>query len=235
VTVCTHACISEPLSWFVLEQYHLGDLDSNAASETKRHLSSCPACADVYHHIEHDAVSLPDLPALIPTPRTASARSIPWKGIIPLVAAAALLLFVLNPPIGTDIPPPSHIVTKGGELALSLVRLRDDTVRENPDRFQSGDRFRLLLTSPFTDNTLAEVVVFQGKETFFPYSEGLTIDLGNQVPVDGAFILTGDEDAVVCVIADSPKSRLPSRRELAVKRFSALPPTSVCHTLFAVE
>jgi hypothetical protein len=233
VTVCAHSCISEPLSWFVLEQYHLGDLDSNAVLETKRHLSSCPACAGAYQFIEKDNISLPPLPALIPTPIVVSKRLKYWKAVVPLIAAAALLLLVLNLPFGADNTPPSHIGTKGGELSLSLVRLRDNATREDPDRFQSGDRFRLSVTSPFNDNTPAEVVIFQGGRAFFPYSEGLVVNSGNQVPVDGAFTLTGDDDAVVCVIADSPESRLPGRRELAAKGFSTLPPTSVCQTLFA--
>jgi hypothetical protein len=201
--------------------------------ETKRHLSSCSACAEAYQFIETDNVSLPTLPALIPTPNSTFKRSILLKGVIPLIAAAAVLLFVLHLPKEAEVPPPSHIGTKGGELALSLVRLRDDVVREDPDRFQSGDRFRLLLTSPFGDSTQAEVVVFQGGEAFFPYSKGLNVESGNQVPLNGAFTLTGDEDAVVCVIADSPESRLPGRRELAANGFSALPKFSVCQTLFA--
>ncbi len=233
MTACAHICISEPLSWFVLEQYHVGDLDSKAKSETERHLAECSVCREVYRHIERDEVSLPDLPTPISKPRDAKVRSAWAKRVVPLVAAAAVALFVLLLSKGESGPPPSHIVTKGGELALSLVRQRGESVRENPEQFESGDTFRLLVTSPFKDGTRIEVAVFQEGETSFPYPEGLAAEFGNQTALDGAFTLKGDDDAVICVLVDSPESRMPTRREIAAEGIASLPENSVCVTLTA--
>jgi anti-sigma factor RsiW len=231
MTECTHQCISTPLAWFVIEQYRLGDLDHAAAAETERHLANCPACAEVHAYIEKDAAILPPLPERI-TPRKHARRSrrISYPALVGLSAAAGLLLVLLT--VFTPAPnaPTKGIATKGGDLAVSLVRLRGEVAMENPVQFEDGDRFRLLLTTPAEATVPVEVVVFQGGEAFFPYPDTLTVEPGNTKGLDGAFTLTGSDDACVCVIAGYP---LPSRDTLRQTGPSALPENSICQTLEA--
>jgi hypothetical protein len=176
-------------------------------------------------------VSLPPLPVrLAPRNNRRTSLRIPYPTIIGLSAAAGLLFVLLT--VFTTAPtiPTTGIATKGGDLAFSMVRLRGETEIENPTRFEEGDRFRLLLTTPYEEDVSAEVVVFQGEEAFFPYPESLIVEPGNHKGLDGAFTLSGSNDALVCVIAGNP---IPSRETLQASGPSALPENSVCQKLEA--
>jgi hypothetical protein len=235
MTSCTEPCISTPIPWFILEQLAVGDLSEAEAFEIKQHLSDCPACSETFEYISNDQVVLPPLPAPVPKPAAERHHWKPWQIATPLsvAAAALLLLFIMQLPTGQEKHAPHTIATKGGDLALSLVRLRSGAVCEDPDGFEEGDRFRLLITSPPEDReTPVEVVVYQGDDVFFPYPEGITVVSGNQQGIDGAFVLTGDMDAIVCVVAGDP---LPSRGALVNTTPSMLPNNSVCRTLTSIE
>jgi hypothetical protein len=215
----------------VIEQYRVGDLDSAAAAETEQHLASCPACAEVYAYIVKDTAALPPLPVPLRSPKKTETKPkprIPSRTVIGLMAAAATVLLVLNIFNTDPKTPPPRITTKGGDLALSMVRQRGETVDENPTQFEEGDRFRLLLTAPYEGDIPIEVVVFQGDEAFFPYPENLSAASGNQKGIDGAFTLFGDEDATICVIAEEP---IPSRAALREMDAESLPENSVCQKL----
>jgi len=229
MTVCTHHCISTPLAWFVIEQYRAGDLDRAAAAETAHHLANCAACAEVYAYIENDSVSLPPLPVRLgPQKKKRASLRVPYPIIIGLSAAAGLLFVLLAAPPAALKAPSPVTATKGGDLAISLVRLRGHIETENPTGFEDGDRFRLLLTTPYEDDIPIEVVVFQGNEAFFPYPTPLTAPPGNHRGVDGAFTLSGSDDALVCVIAGES---IPPRETLEAGGPSRLPQNSVCQKL----
>ena len=229
MTECTHPCISTPLAWFVIEQYRLGDLDRAAATETERHLADCPACAEVFAYIAHDDVSLPPLPTrLASRNKRRAARRIPYPALLGLSAAAGLVFVLLTVFTAAPKAPTTGIAVKGGDFTFSLVRQRGGTTMENPTQFEDGDRFRLLITTPSAADVPVEVVVFQGDEAFFPYPEAIAAQPGNAKGLDGAFTLTGNRDALVCVIAGAP---VPSRETLEESGPSALPKNSFCQTL----
>ena len=235
MSVCTE-CISEPVSWFVLEQYKLGELDASAANDIESHLLHCPACTEVFEYLKKDEVLLPSLPTRLP--KTAPVRAdnrrpfaqVAWIIAAASLAAAAAAMLVLNLPIRTSVsvPPARRIAAKGGALSLSIVRLRGDSALENPTQFDNRDRFHLLLTSPFEKEMPVKVVIFQDDEAFFPYLESLTVSPGNQRAIEGAFMLSGDKEAAVCVMVGP---LLPTNRELEKAGLEALPETSVCRVL----
>ena len=230
---CTRTCVSIPIAWFVLEQYRLGDLDDQTKTETEQHLKRCPACAEAFAYIERDQIALPPLPLkgkrksrrLFPASRRATAV---------FLAAAASLLMALGLLFSNTKPiDDSPISTKGGTPALSLVRMRGDTTFRNPTHFEEGDRFRLYVTSPAEhDEWPVEVVVYQAGQAYFPFPSGLRVPSGNEKGLDGAFTLTGEAGASVCVIIGDD---IPSRETLNFGDLDALPPGSVCVPLLPVQ
>lgn len=149
-----------------------------------------------------------------------------------MAAAAALLVFALLPDrdlLPTDTPRTNRF-EKGGAVSLGLVRRRGDIVTENPIEFLDGDRFRLLVSSPYDVGVPAEIVVFQGDKVFFPYPSSLNIAPGNQVGLPGSIRLTGDAPCAVCIVAGK---ELPARDDLSSEGIESLPESAVCITLVA--
>ena len=102
----------------------------------------------------------------------------------------------------------------------------------NPDVFESGDTFKVRLTCPMHGGANWDVVVFQGKEAFFPYAKQPKIPCGNNVPIPGAFKLTGTKKATVCIMVDD----IPQRSALKAKGKKALlKGSAVCTTLKALK
>ena len=148
-------------------------------------------------------------------------------GLCLAAAAAALFVFVWQaPPSPSERP--ARIVTKGGELSLTVVRQRGLEISENPEKYREGDRFKLVLTTPYSDYETAEVVVFQGEEVFFPYPKDLRVAPGNKRSIPGAFELSGTHSSTVCV---SVGATLPSRGEIIERGIEKLPEVTVCRTL----
>ncbi len=111
---------------------------------------------------------------------------------------------------------------------MTLMRDREGIVAENPRGYREGDRFRLYVTSPFVETTPVEIVVFQEGDAFFPYPPERETAKGNRVSIPGAFSLTGEEPAILCVLLSTD---LPERAELKDTGLAALPETAVCHIL----
>ena len=167
------SCIGQPVSWLTLEHYHLDELSAAEARRVAVHLEACPACAACARSIEEDARSLPVLPSLEPSARP---RWFTWPRIAMVAGAglAALLVVLLVRTSVTDRgePPMDRVDYKGGEAALILVREREGAVVENPDRYLTGDRFRLLVTVPGTKPLEWDVAIFHSGKVFFPYERG---------------------------------------------------------------
>ena len=195
------APIEEPLSWFTLERYALGELDDEATRQVERRLQQSAedrACLDA---ILQDDSELPPLPIPLgrPGPRPGRALSRPsyWALSTALAAAAAMLLVLLR----DDAPALKairHVESgeKGGDVALVLTSDREG---QNPETFAPGERFKVLVTAPTWFEEPLRVVVFQGGERYTPLAQGEPLPHGNLVPWPGAFALDGDEAAEVCV------------------------------------
>lgn len=227
------SCVGHPVSWLLLERYHLKELPEREAARVAEHLACCPACAACSLSIEEDARSLPALPVRTPS-RVPSWLTWPRLAMAAGAVAAAVLvaLWVRPPEPHPGIVPVEGITYKGGELTLTVVREREGAVVENPVQYRSGDRFRLLATLPGPEPMPWDVVVIQSGEIYFPYERGGKLGPVSREPLPGAFRITGNDPAEICLIAGDP---LPDRADLRNSGKDALPENVVCHTLEAVE
>jgi hypothetical protein len=221
-------------SWFALERYHLGELPEGERRRVEEHLVSCESCALRSRFIEDDerARPLPPLPRIEPESNWALHR---WVRLSPVLAVAAAVIIVLSvffdgvpEPDAVIMFPSNQLNYKGGELALTTVRIRGGAVVENPDRYLSGDRFSLRVTAPGDEEFHWDVAVFQGDERFFPYDADQPLIAGNRVPIQGGFRLTGQERTTICLMVGDT---LPSREEIMEEGIHALPEETVCTVL----
>ena len=176
--------MSTPISWIRLEQYHLGEVDFAERTRIEEAMTDCTTSRERLSQIAQDTRPLPEVPVVLPQRRWSTA----WGG---LALAAAALLAVLIPQGNT---------TKGGDLSLTLVRERDGVVAVAPEDFQDGDRFSIRLTCPEGTPTVT-VQITQDGDRYTPYPEQ-RLTCGNQVPLPGAFVVSGTDDITVCVEVD---------------------------------
>lgn len=227
-------CTGAPLSWLVMEQYHLGELPQNERRRVKQHLELCPGCEKCMDSIENSTIQLKPLPQL---PNGFGAD---WAGMwkywklgtaLVAVAAACVLALVFVAPTTTDvaIPPPS-MGYKGGDLAVGLVRHREGSSVENPTKYEEGDTFNVRVTCPPAESQW-DVVVFQGRDVFFPFDNSQPIRCGNRVPLNGSFSITGDKTTIVCVSVGESVSR----QEVISSGITALPDSTVCTQIRPVQ
>lgn len=217
------ACTARPISWLKLEQYRLGELSADEIRRIETHLNECAACRASLDSIRVDEPVLKPLPEV-----TRKAPALRWVTAgAGLAAAAALLLVLLVTDLQKAVPeiPGSKIGFKGGELQISLVREREGAILHDPQTFAPGDRFKVQVTCPPREELYWDVVVFQDGETSFPYVPGNPLRCGNRVPLPGAFSLTGDSAAAVCLVVSTQS---PDRASLFPGN---LPPGTVCLAL----
>lgn len=217
------ACTAQPISWLKLEQYRLGELSSDERRRVETHLRQCDACQASLDSIGADESVLGPLPAI--ARRTPGLRWVTAGAA--LAAAAALLLVFLAvdwEKAGPDLPG-GKIGFKGGELQISLVRERRGAILNDPETFAPGDRFKVQATCPPSEELFWDVVVFQDGEASFPYAPESPLRCGNRVPLPGAFSLTGDSEAAVCLVVSGQP---PDRASLSP---GGLPPGTVCLSL----
>jgi hypothetical protein len=199
---------TEPISWLVLEQYHLDELEVSDRDGIFGHLDGCPDCSEKLRFIEGDLRPLPSLSELEPELFDTKPVRLWWRWLLAgasgIVLVGAVIMAAILPARMTDYPP-QKVAYKGGELAMSLVRERGGITTEDPERFVDGDRFKVLLSCP--PGQLAwDVAIFQGGEVFYPYEAGTTT-CGNATPLPGAFRLTGPGDVTVCVVVGEQQTQ----------------------------
>ena len=227
-------CIAEPISFLRLERHALGELVGAERASVQTHLSACASCRSCFDELRADEVALRPLPAPTaavpkssPRVRRRAPAALAWAAAL---AAAAVVVLSLRAALAPAPVPPARKQIKGGELALELVRERAGDVLREPTTFAPGDRFSALVTCPQAAPMRWDLVVFQAGRAFFPLRPRAQLACGNHVALDGAFSLTGDATAIVCVVLDA---RAPiDREQVARGSASALPETSVCVSLF---
>ncbi len=200
-------CISTPVSWLRLEQYALGEL-SAARVEIGSHLAACPACAACLARIEADAkLELAPLPSTLPsakaTPRARRpARTLRFAAIgsgLALAAASVLAIGRWQPtvdPRGDG----EGVRVKGDAIAFTLVRDDETIFAEAGGTFRGGDRFKALVTCPPGARAHFDLVVYDSAGPSFPLAPAPTLACGNEVPLAGAFRITGGESVKVCLV-----------------------------------
>jgi hypothetical protein len=182
-------------SWLRLERHALGELPADQARQ-------------VEEAIEHDAATRASWELIAgPTrlrpiseraePRKQRTVRLRWLWPAPLATAAVLVLLILLRPREQDAPhEPPRI--KGGDIALTLVREHDGVTSEQPDSFGPDDRFKARLTcTPGMEGTW-DLAVFQAGRVFFPLQSFAVGSCGNDLPIEGAFALDGNEPATIC-------------------------------------
>ena len=233
-------CTSAPLSWLVMEQYHLGELPHNERERVRAHLKSCPGCAQCMDSIENSSIALKPLPPIPAGFRTVAASALHnWKwqiGVVMAATAGVLALLLVWPfsqmettTTATTAIPPGAIAYKGGDLAIGLTRYRGDSaVDEQPRRFIDGDAFAVKVTCPPIVTATWDITVFQGKDVAFPFDNARPLNCRNNLVLDGTFTLTGQVATTICLSVDTPVVR----DKVSQSGISALPDSTVCTTVY---
>jgi hypothetical protein len=191
-------CISEPISWLRLEQFASSRRDAAIGD----HVAACPACRACLDEIERDVVALP--PLAIPEMVAAAPRRRWWTFAVPAglaLAAAAILLLVLRPRDAATTLPPDVTQVKGiGRVELDVVRERAGVTRDDVRTYAPGDRWKVVVTCASDETVWADMFVVEAGATRADYPLGAArIACGNQIPLPGAFAITGDKANDVCV------------------------------------
>jgi len=225
-------CTDTPVSWLQLELYHLEELAAQQAAKVDRHLSTCAVCRQYLAFIEKDHCTLPSIEVTRRFSLIDFIRSKRGQLTVLATASAVAILAVLVVPEtleqrGAD-PSAREIVSKGGEPGLTVISQRPIGTVENPDSFLPGDVFSLLATVPGRGEVQWDVVVFQGGEVYFPLTNTEPVRTGNRVPLPGAFRLTGDSPATVCLLIGE---EIPGRDLIADAGMAALSSDAKCQVL----
>ncbi len=211
-----------PVSWLRLERYLLGELPVEQRQAVASHLESCDRCRSCFTRIQDDAR---DQLLALPTTGARQRRRPHWPVLGVAASAFAVILLVALRPTKHDWHPSRVIHSKGGDVALDLVRERQGSVALAPTSFADQDRFKALVTCPPPVQPFVDLVVFQDREASFP-GEPAVIACGNRVPYPQAFRITGHSPATVCIVVDD--SAPPDRRRLASARPADLGATAAC-------
>jgi hypothetical protein len=213
-------CIGEPVSWLLLERFHLGEIEGEERERIAQHVAACAACAACLGSIQDDeAVALPPL-ALPESSRGPGERAPPFPpsgrnvralfagraavALGGLAAAAAVVLAIRSGDrhdgsrVASLTRPESRI--KGDAIAFSLVRDDDERILGTRGVYRDGDRFKAILTCPPGSNVGFDVVVYDVGGVSFPLDPAPVLACGNEVPIPGAFRLTGSSEETVCLV-----------------------------------
>jgi hypothetical protein len=195
------------VSWLLLERYALGELDAATTARVDAALARdarTRACLEMIRQ----PLALPDLGAR--PARAARARRLAWAwpAAATLAAAALVLLVVRGQHNGSDAPTagaPSatekrtHRI-KGDAVALSVVREHRGQIIANATSFVEGDRLKVLLTCTPSTQARFRVLVQQGASISSPLDVPADFACGNGVALPGAFTLTENTPAQVCIV-----------------------------------
>lgn len=199
-------CSGEPVSWLRLEQHGLAPDPAVA-----QHLEECAACRACFAGIESDrGRALPGLGevAIAAAARRRRRQRARLIGAATALAAAAAVLLVVLGRGDKNMPG-----IKGGDgLVLDLIRERAGEVVAAPTSYRDGDRFKLLVTCSAPGPVSVDVTVEQAGELFTPLAPA-AISCGNRVVLPGAFVLTGDQPAVVCAALAGSRSCIELRAD----------------------
>lgn len=232
----------ESISWLQLERFALDELDPDERAQVSASLASDAEGAAILEGILTDdqALSrLPELPAAAPKDASWTGwwRDLRqrWRlaaGVLATGVAAAAVL-VLVPQMtgertsertteqtgehpGSVVAPGPQATTKGGDVAISLIRERAGVIVHDPGGYRPGDRFKVVITCPVKTPLFGEVVVYQADEVGFPLSLPERLPCGNRRALAGAFAITGESPAEVCLVFD--REQRPTRAMLRDRR-----------------
>jgi hypothetical protein len=202
-------CVGQPVSWLRLERYHLRELASAEREAVDAHLASCAACRAFLAYIDaDDERALPSL-AKDGVPSAKSARVVGTRRRfasadlrLSLAAAALVAAIVIGVrhPWRTDDASNSlaRSSVKGGGVGFSLVREDDERLIER-GVYREGDRLKALVSCSPNMHPSLDLVVLEPEGASFPLEPVRRLVCGNDVPLPGAFRLTGNSEKKVCI------------------------------------
>jgi anti-sigma factor RsiW len=194
-------CKGEPVSWLRIERYHLGEVQEGERRLIAEHLGSCEACAACLALIEReDATPLPAI--ALPAPKRAARthRSARMAVSLGALAAAAMLVIALRDARQESVQRLSgESRLKGDAVAFSLVRDDGERFAGATGVYGDKDRFKAVVTCPPGASLAFDLVVYDDGGAAFPIPPAPELACGNDVPVPGAFRLTGSAEERVCV------------------------------------
>ncbi|AKU97268.1 hypothetical protein AKJ09_03932 [Labilithrix luteola] len=226
-----NGCTGVPISWLRLERHALGELDEASRTEIEAHLSSCPACTACLARIRADGRELP--PLVVPaTAKTKSNVTVLRRAsaIAGTLAAAAVLVLAITK-LPRDVAGAGGTRVKGNNVAFSLVREDERRVEEGGAHYQNGERFKALVTCPPGMRASFDLVVFEHDEASFPLdpqTPRMELECGNDVPLPGAFRVTGTAPLEVCLVWSDEG---PVEREKIVQKGRIFPDAGSCMEL----
>lgn len=239
----TEDATTEVVSWLQLERHGLGELSSAEAERVAAALAEDPEGARIVERIATDERRLPPLPEVQPErDRRAGLwtgavnwwRSVGrrWRLASGMLAVSAAAVVLIGPRLVGERPagrggdgieassgaraPGPRIATKGGDVAIGLIRERAGALSYEPGDYAPGDRFKVVITCPVQTPLFGDVVVYQGEDAEFPLPANSPLPCGNRVALSGAFTLTGDAPAEVCLVFD--RQPAPDRERLRDRR-----------------
>ena len=216
---------TEHISWLTLERFWLGELGPTDKARVEHALEQSEELRRCLEMIRADvARPLPPLP-VIRAPVAKQRRRWWWfEGWPGLVAATAGIVAIVSVWSLWNRTGDRDRV-KGETAVLELVRESGGILAVDASVFLEGDLFKVRITCSRQGPVSWQVSVFQGNEVFFPLSSTEQIHCGNRVALPGAFRITGNAPALVCLSFDD--GIVPPER-LAKEGIEALPATAVC-------
>lgn len=209
--------LASPLSYLLLERYVLGELTNEEAAEVAALLLRSPQDRAVYESILKDPCVLPDIEfdvSGLARARTL-ARTVKRGGLLAACGgtlAAVVACGLLWWSRGTEIFPytgaaSDPVAVKGGEVALSILGQWSGA---NPPFRQEGEALKLRVTCPPGTLQHPLVVVRQQGEEFWPLPALETFGCGNLRPWPGAFTVSGEAPAELCLSWSVPDAGVPA-------------------------
>jgi hypothetical protein len=234
-------CTDEPISWLRLERYHLGELDEAERAQIASHLARCAACEQCLARVKQDdATALSPLPTVLA--KREERRFSRWSrratyGVGGLALAASLLVGLrihLNQGhVGELVG--ENGVKSAGEVSFSLVRDDDerDRIQDSAGVYHDGERFKAVVTCTPSGRVSFDLVVFDAQGVSFPLAAAGLFACVNEMPLPGAFRLTGHDDETVCLVWT--EDSVPDRKKLSSTTADALGEHSLCKHLTAAR
>jgi hypothetical protein len=195
-----------------VRKFAAGELSALEADRTRSHLETCPRCQAALREIDAEKAQLEkDVPferfaagvaeklAVAPAPRRT------WRKLLPLAAAAALLIGI---GIGRRAPTEDTVRTKGGTSARLFQKVGSDVVAIGEDGLVGTGPLQLELASP--DRSQAVMLLLEGQEATVLYAGP---SKGARAPFD--WVGPAKRASLVTVLSDMPLDAEAVRRAVA--------------------
>jgi len=195
----------EPLSWFTLDRYHLGQLSTQEHESVESHLQICSESRarldEVRKSIELKPLALKPVSASWLPQWTELWRPPRWVKMFSGATAAtvAVLLGVLLK-TAPEHEIPERFATKGGVITFTLIRQHGEDVSESPEVYEPEDTFMVAVTCPAGLHEDWNVLVFTDGEVNTPLASPVVPQCGNRVLLEGAFGVRSRSPVDICLV-----------------------------------